>query len=1158
MVIAMDPTSKNSAPQDQVSSPIEEITTARAVVLPADVVEHDEKSINILRQRGVELHRSMTQEDKELSAAGYEHLEAQKIKSGTPTSGAEVDIQEHQLPFLKIEETLHTSIDTKDAANSYGLSTTEAQARLQRDGPNILTPPKKKSALRKVLDPQFLDRLFTMFNVLLMIAGVLEYVLLGIDFKANFQNTYLGGILIAVAFVNASIDFYQIQKSEAILASFLAMIPPSCRVVRDGTISNIAAADLVKGDVVLLRTGDKTPADLLLFSATDLKVDNSSLTGESEPQERFPLPAGSQLRPPEAENLVFNSTLIVNGEAWGSQIASLTGGENGNESPLAREIARFVMIVSCIAILFAVVFFAVGITTVYKGQAARTVTFAVSVLVAFVPEGLPSVVTLLLSIAAKRMAKQNVLVKDLQGVETLGSLTLLATDKTGTLTRNQMTVTNLWSGIQMYTAFQSNNDEEGVSQFSISASGMAEIVDIAALNSRIKFDRMDVPFEQRNILGDATETGLARFAGRHIESDYDDHVKRYPKVFEVPFNSSNKWALVILNKPHASGYLTSYLKGAPERVLARCTTYVKDGVLYPITEEFTASFDAAYNYMASRGHRVIACAQYLLPGDKYPLKYQFSKNDTDYPSSDYCFVGLISLEDPPKHGVREAIGKLRLAGIKVMMVTGDHPKTAEAIARKINLILGDTRATLAEKTGRPIEAVYEDEVSAVVVHGDDIDQLEGWQWDQIFSKQEIVFARTSPKHKLEIVKRAQALGHIVGVTGDGVNDAPALKKADLGIAMNISGSDVSKEAANMILLDDNFASTVNGVAEGRLIFSNLKRSIQYTITHSTPEVIPQLFYVVLPIPPPLSAILILVIDLGFELFAALSFAWDKPETADGLMRMNPRKPVNEYSIKVLKKRALRRSRTLIATSTTDTENRGPKLIRRSRLAIFFSKIRAPFTRMFWEDLLEHTDDETLVDWKLLSYAYLEAGVIESIGSLLPYFVVFWKHGFTPRELRITQKSNLYFSHSSPDFINGRGHTITAAQQVEALAQAQSITYLSIFMIQCFNLFAVKAKLSFPFGRQAISNIWNFAGIMGGACLGIFIIYTPPLHYVFGGSYHLSPLYWLIPVAFGALLLIWSSLRVLLLRNSLSKAKVRDIKGLMMFPTMRTMSIRSRR
>ena len=851
----------------------------------------------------------------------------------------------------------------------------------------------------------------------------------------------------------------------------------------------------------------------------------------------------------------------MNGEGWGvvvrtgdhtliGQIAALTGGESGNKSPLGAEISRFVMMVSCIAIIFAIVFVIVGITTAYKGKAAQTVTFAVSILVAFVPEGLPSVVTLLLSIAAKRMANQKVLVKDLQGVETLGSLTLLATDKTGTLTRNQMTVTNLWSGGKMYTAFQSNNDEDDTAVFSLNAPGMQDMVDIAALNSKIKFDKTDIPFEQRNILGDATETGLTRFAGKYV-SDYDAYQKQHPKVFEVPFNSSNKWALVILDKPHANGALTSYLKGAPERVLAKCSTYLQDGQQVPITDEFKQAYDNAYNYMASRGHRVIACAQLQLSGTEYPKTHAFTKTDGGYPITDMCFVGLVSLEDPPKHGVREAIGTLRLAGIKVMMVTGDHPKTAEAIARKINLILGDTRESLAARTNRPVEEVYEDEVDAVVVHGDDIDNLQGWQWDQIFNKNEIVFARTSPQHKLEIVKRAQALGHIVGVTGDGVNDSPALKKADLGIAMNISGSDVSKEAANMILLDDNFASTVKGVAEGRQIFVNLKRSIQYTISHSTPEVIPQLLYVVVPLPLPISAILILVIDLGFELFVALSFAWDKPETADGLMRMGPRKPVNERSINSLKRRALHRTKTL----RRDTETQ--EVILPGRIAKIVSAVKAPFTTEFWEDRLERTEDETLVDSKLLSYSYLEAGGIEMLASLVAYFVVFYKNGFSPSDLRTAQSNGNYFTSSSLPFTNSRGQVIDASGQMEALAQAQSIVYLSIFIVQCFNVFAVKAKFKFPFGRSVVANYYNFFGILAGACLGIFIIYTPPLRVVFGGSYHLLPLYWLIPVAFGCLLLVWASIRVILMRKSIEQSKVKDIKGLMMFPTMRTMSMRSR-
>lgn len=237
--------------------------------------------------------------------------------------------------------------------------------------------------------------------------------------------------------------------------------------------------------------------------------------------------------------------------------------------------------------------------------------------------------------------------------------------------------------------------------------GMAEMIDVSALNSKIKFDKPDVPFEQREILGDATETGLARFAGRQLP-DYDKHLKDHPKVFEVPFNSVNKWALVTgkcirmfttgrevglifsctVKKVHADGYLTIYLKGAPERVLAKCTTYLREGEETPIDDEFKKGFDDAYSYMASRGHRVIACAQYLLPGHEYPENYIFSRSQPNYPLGKYTFIGLVSLEDPPKHGVREAIGTLRLAGIKVMMVTGDHPKTAEAIARKINLILG--------------------------------------------------------------------------------------------------------------------------------------------------------------------------------------------------------------------------------------------------------------------------------------------------------------------------------------------------------------------------------------------------------------------------------------------------------------------------------------
>ncbi|KAJ6448721.1 hypothetical protein C8R47DRAFT_1230916 [Mycena vitilis] len=438
------------------------------------------------------------------------------------------------------------------------------------------------------------------------------------------------------------------------------------------------------------------------------------------------------------------------------------------------------------------------------------------------------------------------------------------------------------------------------------------------LNSRVKFDKMGLPFDKRQILGDATETGLTRFAGRALSSGYDQHQKAFPKVFEVPFNSTNKWALVILNKAHSGGVLTAYIKGAPERVLAKCSTYLKDGVMHPVTN-----------------------------------------------------------------------------------VTGDHPKTAEAIARKINLIIGDTRETLAARTGREVDEVYEDEVSAVVIYGDDIDGLQGRQWDQIFSKEEIVFARTSPKHKLEIVKRAQALDHIVGavmvLTIRPQEGRPGDCHEHFGFAttprhamlanFETIGSDVSKEAANMILLDDNFASTVNPVSlNSKLDIRILTFIFRYTLSHSTPKVIPQLLYVVVPIP------LTSICDshLGYRSWLR-AICGDKPETVDGLMRMAPRKPVSDRSILSLKKKALWRTKTLRRDPETQ------EVVQPSKLSVMMGKLRKPFTRTYWEDAMESNEGETLVDGKLLSYAYLEAGVIEMLGALVAYFVVFFESGFSPAE-----------------------------------------------------------------------------------------------------------------------------------------------------------------
>ncbi|ORY01095.1 P-type cation exchange, alpha subunit of ATPase [Basidiobolus meristosporus CBS 931.73] len=1073
----------------------------------------------------------------------------QKPESPPPTSekatskSKNVDITEHLMTIDEVSQKYSTLVNTTKPADSTGISQAQAAKGLVEYGPNVLTPPKTKHPI--IL---YLECVAGLFNLLLILAGILQYVLLAIDPVENQANIYLGAILIVVALLNAFIEFFQMLKSAAILASFLNMIPAKCFAIREGKLAQMSAAELIPGDVVFTRMGDKIPADLLIFHSSDMKVDNSSLTGESEPQARVPF--NDQRSPLEASNIAFNGTLVVAGEGYGivirtgdntvlGQIAGLTQGEKKRKSPLSLEIDNFVKTIAGVAAFTAIVFFIVG--QVLYGKISFTLNFAIGVFVAFVPEGLPATVTMLLTIAAKRMAAANVLVKDLKGVETLGAITLLATDKTGTLTRNQMTVTNVWSGLVMYTAFPSSGNPE--IPLTADAPGVDEIMHNASLNSRAKFDRVDVPIEERQILGDATESGLVRFAAKNL-NDFDNIAATYPKVFEIPFNSDNKWAMTIHEKVHANGDLTLFIKGAPERILRLCSTILINGEAIPLTQEHKDLYDQTYAYMAGKGHRVLAFAQLLLPRDQYPLGTEFTKEKKNYPTSELCFVGLTSLEDPPKHGVREAIGSCRSAGIQVMMVTGDHPLTAEAIGRKINIMLSETKEMVAKRTGRPIESIQEHEYSAIVIHGEQIDSLTEQDWDIIFSKNEIIFARTSPKHKLEIVRHAQAMGHIVGVTGDGVNDSPALKKADLGIAMNQSGSDVSKEAAAMILLDDNFASTVKGVNEGRLIFTNLKKSIQYTITHSTPEILPNLLYIIVPLPLPLSAILILVIDLGFEMFAALSYAWEYPETKSGLMKLPPRKPVTVRSVARLRRQLSRRPQ-----SHTDIESGAE--FKPSKFSLFKHSITEKFTSQYWVEMFEETDDEVLVDAGVLSWGYLEAGMIEFVGAILSYFLVLWfEFNISPSEARNMQKNNCFQKDSDPYTLTN-GTVLDATQQKEALSQAQSIYYLSVMIMQCFNLFACKCRIRLPFGKYMFKNKMSFIGLTIGAAIALLVVYVPPFNVVFGTSYHLSPKWWLVSVGFGILLFFYSCVRRIIARKRKPISWNPDIVGLQMYPTVRT-------
>ncbi|KAJ3333453.1 hypothetical protein HDU76_007874 [Blyttiomyces sp. JEL0837] len=1062
-----------------------------------------------------------------------------------------LDIDEHLMPLDEVVALHKTEIDPHKPGSSVGLRAGVASDRLNVYGPNILTPPKKKHWVLR-----FLECLLNLFNILLLLAGFGTYVLFVMDPLNNFQNSYIGAILIGVAFVNGFIEFYQLQKSAAVLESFMNMVPAKCNVIRHGLSRQIPAAELVPGDVVFVRMGDKIPADILVFHSSDLKVDNSSLTGESEPQER--IVSNNQKNPLEATNLCFNGTLAVAGEAYGivirtgdstvlGQIAGLTTSEVKRESPLTHEIERFCKIISFFAFTTAVVFFFISLLR--SGNLNTSLSFAIGILVAWVPQGLPATVTMLLTIAAKRMATMQVLVKDLQGVDSLGAITMLCTDKTGTLTRNQMTVTNLWVNGTMYNVNKPEDDEE---EFSDTVHGVMDIIYISALCTRAKFDRYDIPIDRREIIGDATESGLLRFAGKKL-SNIDKINDEFPKVFEIPFNSDTKTHMSINKKAHQDGKLTLYLKGAPERVLRLCSTILFKGEVVPLTQEHKNNFTTSYETMAGKGHRVLAFAQLLLPGDKFNEEHVFVKDEVskfNLYEMGLCFLGLTSLEDPPKHGVREAVGHLRTAGIKVVMVTGDHPLTAEAIGRKINLVLGDTKERIAKRTGRNILDIAEAEASAIVIHGEQIVDLTEEDWDNIFSKDEIIFARTSPKNKLDIVKRAQALGHIVGVTGDGVNDSPALKKSDLGIAMNQSGSDVSKEAAAMILLDDNFASTVRGITEGRLIFVNLKKSIQYAVTHIIPEVVPYLLFVVVPIPLALTAIQILVIDLGFELFAALSFAWEPPETSEGLMKMAPRKPVTEESIQKIRRNFLHKQQAGLLPPEPDEELESEEEWKvPSRWRRYMHELKMMGYKQYWVDLFFNQEGEVLVDSEVLSWSYLEAGGIECFGSLVTFFtVLYWSFGIDMSTAVQAQIDGGYFMPHSPNLTLSNGDQLTGDLQWEALKQAQSSFYLSVLVIQMWNLFCCKARLRLPWGWFMFQNTNTWYSVLAGAFFGALIVYTPFMNALFGTSMYLNPGYLSIPMGFGFLLLLYSTVRRLFLRRFSPYTMNKDVLGLQMYPT----------
>merc|ERR1712180_288184 len=719
-----------------------------------------------------------------------------------------------------------------------GLTDDQVKKGIAEYGLNQLIPPPTTPEWIK-----FCQCLFSGFAMLLWFGAVLCFIAYGIQASAYEEppddNLYLGIVLSAVVTVTGIFSYCQEAKSAKIMESFKNLVPQYAVVRRNGEKITVKAAELTLGDIVEIKFGDRVPADLRVIEARGFKVDNSSLTGESEPQTRSP--EFTNENPLETRNLAFFSTNAVEGTAVGmvvnigdntvmGRIAGLASGLGSGQTPIAQEIEHFIHIITGVAVFLGVTFFILAFILGYHWL--ESVIFLIGIIVANVPEGLLATVTVCLTLTSKRMAAKNCLVKNLEAVETLGSTSCICSDKTGTLTQNRMTVAHMWFDNKIVEA-DTSEDQSG-SSFDKEATGWKTLERVACLCNRAEFKpgQEGISVLKREVNGDASEAAILKCT-ELSKGNIADYRKRNKKVCEIPFNSANKYQVSIheTEDPNDNRYLL-VMKGAPERILERCSTIVIDGREMPLSQEWKNAFETAYMELGGLGERVLGFCDFMLDEKQFPKNYPFDPDTENFPLTGLRFVGLMSMIDPPRAAVPDAVSKCRSAGIKVIMVTGDHPITAKAIAKGVGIISenNETVEDIAARLNIPVEEVPEGDAHAAVIHGSTLKDMTARDVEHILRMHsEIVFARTSPQQKLIIVEGCQRMGAIVAVTGDGVNDSPALKKADIGVAMGIAGSDVSKQAADMILLDDNFASIVTGVEEGRLIFDNLKKSIAYTL-----------------------------------------------------------------------------------------------------------------------------------------------------------------------------------------------------------------------------------------------------------------------------------------------------------------------------------------
>jgi sodium/potassium-transporting ATPase subunit alpha len=1011
-------------------------------------------------------------------------------------------------PYLELRQIaeLHpeSRVDLANIEKSAGLSSNEAARRLITYGKNSLTPPPKTPEWRLLLK-QFQNTFLLLLNASAVLSLVAYFL------TKDVTNLYLAIVLAVVVFMTGYAQYHEESKAYKIMDSFSRMLATTCTVIRDQKQQKVQVEQLVPGDLVLVNNGDKVPADMVLLLCRGLKTENSSLTGESEPIACTDRVSSVGTRMFECKNMAFNSSLCFDGTAIGlvmrtgdktaiGTIAKLASDTEQRESTLQKEVRNFVKLIAIVAVTMAALCFVISVYLQKAKTANDIIKLFVNgfliIIVANVPQGLPSTVISLLSLAARNMALRSVLVKRLDCVETLGSTSIICSDKTGTLTKNEMTVTGIWCNQRLVKRHRReaksmfgqdpqallyrasilcnrgqpiSDSDQVVESETIRESQRKRISNVSRLSWRgsVQKSALSVDVQVPTFSGNPSDIALLTYCDQLYS--VTSLRKDYPILFEVPFNSTNKWQLVVVKsvggkeekEDEEKVEYEVLMKGAPEVILGKCRTYASRNDLsgnVEITEAFRQEFTETYENFASQGRRVLAlCSRTFQASKDFDCSAGDGNNTFNFPTTDLNFIGLVAIMDPPRDNVPEAIAKCHRAGVKVFMVTGDHPFTAKAIAKQVGLLKGDNNIELLEDERTP-ESDW-NSCEGAIVHGSSIDGLTDEQWHAILSKPGVCFARTTPAHKLLIVKKCQTLmGAIVAVTGDGVNDAPALKQADVGVAMGLNGSAVAQDSADILLMDDNFASIVYAIEEGRMIFANIKKTIAYTMAHIFPEVFSAILSLLGGLPAGLTALQVLTIDLGTEMGPAISLAYEKAE--GDLMDRKPRDPLKDR----------------------------------------------------------------LVSPVLLLYSYVTSGAVITIGCLLAYMFTYSQNDLLLSDFHspgLDASGGDFFSltASEPVEVQRTGRTYSADEQRQIFSEAATAFYITLTMAQFCHIWVCKTRTSSLF-KHGFGNKLTFYGVAFGLSLVILFSYVPGVQ-SFVGSANVGWIPWVCGIAAGSVLWVYN-------------------------------------